>query len=367
MNRTVGRSDPSKPPSKPSEETPDTDLDVPADLPAVADDGAFRAHATVDECVACQPGRGRGAGTPLSIPPKGWWDIARRAFVKTAEQNVVILAAGIAFFAMLALFPALGAIVTIYALVADPAAVAEHFAALSDILPPDVASIIGRQLEELTGRGRQGLGIGLVLGLLFAIWSARRGVDALVRAVTVAYDERETRGLVRLIALTYLLTLGAIALLVTTVGLLVALPTALAWLPLSGLVSLAARVGSWLLLFVAVTFALGVLYRYGPPRRAARVRWLSLGTVVATLLWVLGSAAFSAYVQGFGRFNEVYGTLGAFIVLLLWFFLGAFSIVFGAVLNAEMEHQTARDTTVGAPRPMGERGAFVADTLGETP
>ena len=363
MHRTAEKPESPRSP----EEVPDTDLDAGADLPAAVDDEAFRARATVDDSVARQPGRGRRAGTPLSIPPKGWWDIARRAFAKTAEQNVVILAAGIAFFAMLALFPALGAIVTSYALVADPAAVAEHFAALSNILPPDVASIIGRQLEKLTGRERPGLGIGLVLGLLFAIWSARRGVDALVRAVTVAYDERETRGLIRLVVLTYLLTLGAIALLVVTIGLLVALPTALAWLPLSGLASLAARAGGWLLFFAAVTFALGVLYRYGPPRRAARVRWLSLGTVVATLLWVLGSAAFSAYVQSFGRFNEVYGTLGAFIVLLLWFFLGAFSIVFGAVLNAEMEHQTARDTTVGAPRPMGERGAFVADTLGEVP
>ena len=363
MSGTADRHGPPTPP----EEAPDTDLGAPADLPGTADDDAFRARATLDESVASQPGRGRGARTPLSIPPRGWWDVARRAFAKTAEQNVVILAAGIAFFAMLALFPALGAVVTTYALVADPAAVAEHFAALSNLLPPDVASIIGRQLDELTGRERQGLGIGLVLGLLFAIWSARRGVDALVRAVTVAYDERETRGLIRLTALTYLLTFGAIALLVATVGLLVALPTALGWLPLSGLASLAARAGSWLLLFAAATFALGVLYRYGPPRRSARVRWLSLGTVVATILWVLGSAGFSAYVQNFGRFNETYGTLGAFIVLLLWFFLSAFSIVFGAVLNAEMEHQTARDTTVGEPRPMGERGAFVADTIGEVP
>ena len=303
----------------------------------------------------------------LAIPSTGWWDIARRVFAKLIDQNAVILAAGVAFFAMLALFPALGAIVTTYALVADPAAVAEHFARLSTLLPHDVVSIVDGQLGKLVAQGRQGLGVGLVLGLLFAIWSARRAVDALVRAVTVAYDERETRGLIRLTAVTYLLTLGAIVLLATTVALLVALPAALAWLPLSGALSLAARAGGWALFFAAVLFALGTLYRHGPPRRAARVRWLSPGAVVATVLWLLGSAAFSLYVQSVGYFNETYGTLGAIVVLLLWFFLSAYSILLGAVLNAEMEHQTARDTTVGEPRPMGERGAFVADTLGEVP
>mgnify|MGYP003870718041 CR=1 FL=1 len=311
--------------------------------------------------------RRAGASTPAAIPAKGWWDIARRVFANVVEQNVMILSAGIAFFAMLALFPALGAIVTVYALIADPADVAEHFATLSSILPPDVASIIDRQLQTLTGQRQQGLGIGLVLGLLFAVWSARRGVDALVRAVTVAYDERETRGLIRMTVTTYLLTFGAIMLLVTTIALLVALPAALAWLPLSGPLAFAAHAGGWVIFFAVVMFALGVLYRHGPPRRSARVRWLSPGTVVATVLWLLGSAGFSVYVQNFGNFNETYGTLGAIIVLLLWFFLTAFSIVLGAVLNAEMEHQTARDTTVGRPRPMGERGAFVADTIGEVP
>ena len=310
--------------------------------------------------------RGRRAGAPSAIPAKGWWDILRRVSAQIVEQNVVILSAGIAFFAMLALFPALGAIVTTYALIADPGDVADHFEALSVILPPEVVSIIDRRLQELTERNR-GLGIGLVLGLLFAIWSARRGVDALVRAVTVAYDERETRGLMRMIVTTSLLTLGAIALLVATIALLVAIPTTLAWLPLSGTLSFAARAGGWLLFFVVVTFALGVLYRHGPPRRSARVRWLSPGTLVATVLWLAGSAGFSLYVKSFGTFNEIYGALGAIIVLLLWFFLSAFSIVLGALLNAEMEHQTARDTTVGEAQPLGERGAFVADTIGETP
>ena len=337
----------------------------PSDDPV--DDAAIPPADLPNENSAARRGdRGREAVKPTAIPAKGWWDIVRRVFSQVVDQNVTILSAGIAFFAMLALFPALGAVVTLYALIADPADVAEHFATLSTILPADVASIIDRQLQKLTGK-EQGLGIRLVLGLLFAVWSARRGVDALVRAVTVAYGERETRGLVRLTVTTYLMTLGAIVLLVTTIALLVALPAALAWLPLSGPLSLAARAGGWLLFFAMVMFALGVLYRHGPPRRSAQVRWLSPGTLVATVLGLLGSAGFSLYVHNFGTFNEVYGTLGAIIVLLLWFFLSAFSIVLGALLNAEMEHQTARDTTVGRPRPMGERGAFVADTIGEVP
>ena len=184
---------PAKGTDRAPEERPDTDPDASADLPAAADEDAFRANATVDERVARQPGRGREATTPLAIPPKGWWDIVRRVAAKVVAQNASILAAGVSFYAMLALFPALGAIVATYALIADPGDVAENFSGLSDFLPPDVANIIDDQLMTLADN-QQTLGFRLVIGILFAIWSARRGVDALVRAVTVAYDERETRG-----------------------------------------------------------------------------------------------------------------------------------------------------------------------------
>ena len=355
--------------ARPPEERPDTDPGAPPDLPGTIEAGGFRANSeeAPELAATLQEGRGRGAWTPLRIPPLGWWDILRRVFDKVVAQNVSILAAGVAFYAMLALFPALGAIVTTYALIADPGDVAEHFSQLSGILPPDVASIIDRQLVALASREQQRLGIGLLLGLLFAIWSARRGIDALVRAITVAYDERETRGIIRMNLLTYALTFGAVMLLVTMIALLVALPTLLAFLPLSGLATLGARVGGWVIFFGVLILALGVLYRFAPPRRAARWRWLSPGAIVATLLWIAGSIAFSIYVTSFGSYNETYGTLGAIIVLLLWFFLSAFSIVLGAALNAEMEHQTVRDTTVGGAQPMGERGAYVADTLGEIP
>ena len=341
---------------------------IGSEVPGAADAEAFRAGSAEDSRKAArEPGRGRRALTPFSIPPRGWWDILRRVFTKVMEQNVSILSAGVAFYAMLALFPALGALVTVYALIADPADVATHFEQLSGILPVEVANIIGDQLTSLTERGEQRLGFGLLFGLLFAIWSARRGIDALVRAVTVAYEERETRGFIHMSVLTYVLTFGAVMLVVTTIALLVALPTLLAFLPLSGLASLAGRAGGWIVFFAVVMFALSTLYRYAPPRRSANWRWLSPGAFAATFLWIAGSAGFSIYVASFGSYNETYGTLGAIIVLLLWFFLSSYAIVLGAALNAEMEHQTARDTTVGGAQPMGERGAYVADTLGEIP
>ncbi len=321
--------------------------------------------ATADEAALAQ-GRGRGARDPREIPWRGWWDIARRVFVRTGQESFGVLAAGAAFYAMLAIFPALAALVTTYAFVSDPADIQAQFANVSDILPPDVARIINDQLVSLASREQQSLGIGLLTGILFAVFSARRGVDALVRAVTVAYRERETRSFLHLNGLTFALTLGAIVLIITTIALLVVLPTVIAFLPeLSGLTAGLTKAASWLVFVLIVTFSIGVLYRVGPPRTRARVRWLTVGSVVATLLWVAGSLAFSYYVQNFGSYNETYGTLGAIIVLLLWFFLTAYSIVLGALLNAEMEHQTARDTTVAGPRPLGERGAVVADTLGE--
>jgi len=333
---------------------------------------ALRGHdgALIEQDVVAEAaivGRGRNAVRPSDIPPVGWWDALRRVFTRIGVENVGILAAGSAFYAMLATFPALGAIVTLYALVSDPADVQAHFGRIAGLLPPDVSDIFTAQLTALASREQQQLGFGLLFGVLFAVWSARRGMDALVRAVTVAYREKETRGLIRMNLLTYGLTLGAVMVILTTLGLLVALPTLIEWMPWSEQVSALARAGGWLVFVIMVMSAIGILYRVGPPRRPARWRWLSTGAATATLLWVLGSAGFSIYVSRFGSYNETYGTLGAIIVLLLWFYLSAYAILIGALINAEMEHQTARDTTVGSNRPFGQRGAVVADSLGRLP
>lgn len=313
------------------------------------------------------PTRGRDARLPGEIPRLGWWDIARRVFARVGEESFGVLSAGIAFYAMLAVFPALGAIVTLYALAFDPSGVQAQFDSLAGILPAEVAEIFRDQLSALASREQQSLGFGVLIGVLFAVWSARRGVDALVRAVTIAYRERETRNFLKLNALTYGLTLGAVMVILTTLALLVALPALLAWLPLSQLASTLSRAAGWVLFVAVIMLSIGVLYRVGPPRASPRWRWLSVGALLATALWVLGSAGFSVYVGSFGTYNETYGTLGAIIVLLLWLYVSAYAIVLGALVNAEMEHQTARDTTTGEPQPIGERGATVADTLGRVP
>ncbi len=313
-----------------------------------------------------QPARGHLAETPIQIPKRGWWDIARRVFVRLGDDNITILAAGVSFYAMLAIFPALGAIVTLYALVADPSEVEAHFNSISGIMPADVSHIISRQLVALSSRANNALGFQVIFGLVLAIWSAHRGVDAIVRAITVAYRERETRGFLMMNALTYLLTLGAVLMIVSAMIVIVAVPTALSFLPTSELTDQLTRGISWLVFLALIIIALGLLYRFAPPRTPASWRWLSPGAVMATALWLSGSLAFSFYVTSFANYSKTYGTLGAIIVLLMWFFLSALAVILGATMNAEMELQTKKDTTARKhPRPIGERGAFVADRVAD--
>ena len=309
--------------------------------------------------------RGRNSTTPTTIPIRGWFDIGRRVYRRLDEDHVSILSAGVAFYAMLAVFPALAAVVSLYALIADPSDVQAHFERVSAFMPGDVSQIFNDQLTALTSQEREGLGFGLLFSLLIGIWSAHRGVDALVRAVTIAYKEKEDRNFFKLNALTYLMTLGAVVLVVVVIALMVGIPAVVAYLPFSAWVSALSGVMGWLFFISIAVFSISVLYRYGPPRRPAKWRWVSPGALMATVLWLIGSMLFSYYASQFGSYNETYGTLSAIVVLLTWFFVTSFSLVLGAALNAESEHQTRADSTAGSAKPMGERGAHVADTLGK--
>lgn len=315
---------------------------------------------------ADHPRRGQLAEKPTEIPRRGWWEITRRVFLRLGEENLSILSAGVAFYAMLAIFPALGAIVTLYALVSDPSEVEAHFNTISGILPDDVSHIISQQLVALSSRASDSLGLRVFFSLLLAVWSAHRGIDAIVRAITVAYRERETRGFIKLNALTYILTLGAVLMIVVAMIVIVAVPTILFFLPTTTFTDQVTQIISWLVFLSLVIVSLGLLYRFAPPRTPASWRWLSPGAIMATLLWVAGSAGFSYYVTRFATYDETYGPLGAIIVLLVWFFMSAFAVLLGATLNAEMELQTKQDTTARKrPRPIGERGAFVADRFAD--
>lgn len=303
------------------------------------------------------------ARVPYRIGMQGWWEIARRLFKSIGENNISILAAGVAFYSLLAIFPALAAIVTTYALLADPQTVAEHLAKAAGFLPGDVMDIFNEQLSTLSMRPAEGLSLQLIIGLLFAIWSAHKGVDALTAAIGVAYREPETRGFIRLNVLTYLLTAAAVLFSVIILALLVVLPSITALLILPDWWNIFIPIIRWVIFVAVVSLAIATLYKYAPSRRAAQWKWLSTGAVLATILWLAGSALFSLYVSQFGTYNETYGALGAIVVLLLWLFISSYAIIIGAALNAEMEFQTVRDTTLGPARPMGQRGAVVADTV----
>lgn len=307
--------------------------------------------------------RGEQADTPTQIPPRGWWQVVRRAFTESSADNVPVLAGGVAFFAFLAVFPALIAALTLYGLVADPATVATQVRDLAAGLPRDTQPLVAGTLDTLTAPGGSRLGIGLVVSLLAALWSASSGTGNLMTAVNLAYDEDETRGFVRLRAIALALTLGAIVFVLLTLGLVAVVPVVLDSLALGVVGTVVAQVLRWTLLVAVVVVALAVVYRVAPDRDAPRFRWVSPGAVVATVLWVAGSVGFSLYVDNFGSYNATYGALAGVAVLMLWMYLTSYIVLLGAEINAESERQTRRDTTRGEPRPMGERRAEAADTV----
>jgi membrane protein len=309
---------------------------------------------------------GREAERPSQIPPRGWFAILRRVMAEVKEDNVSLLAAGVAFYAMLAIFPAIIALVTVYGMVADPAEDESQVGEFAKGLPSGADQLITEQLRNVVNAGEQALSIGLALSLLAVLWSASGGVQGLVKSLNLVYDERETRGFLKLRGLSLLLTLGAIVVAVVALALITVFPAVIDDLGLGEAGELAASIGRWVILALLVLVALAVLYRYAPDRANPRWRWLSWGAVVALVLWLLGSFGFSWYVDNFGKYNQTYGALAAVIILLLWLYLSAFAVLLGAEFDAEIERQTARDTTTGPERPLGQRGAEAADTLGES-
>lgn len=316
------------------------------------------------DTLAARPGpqsASRKATSPAALDLAAWWRVARRTVATMQRENMALIAAGCAFFGLLAMAPALGAISALYGLFNDPADIARHLQALREIAPPPAYEIVQQQATTLTATGRRALGIGSIAALLFAVWTARLGVRALMTGVVIAYREPSRRGFLKETAITYLLTLALVVLGAVTIGAIVGVPALLALIPVGGALDIAASALRWPLGLVAVVMALGLIYRHAPDRRSAKTRWLTPGAVVAILLWLAGSVALSTYLARFADYNETYGALGAVVALMVWLWLTALATLIGAVLNAECELETAGDTTIGPPRPMGERGAIVAD------
>jgi len=305
---------------------------------------------------------GVDASSPLGIPARGWKQILKRAWAEHNADNMPIIAGGVAFFAFLAIFPALIALISIYGLVASREQAASQVAELTSGLPEDARRLITDQVTTITDAGGA-LTWGLVISTLAALFSASGGVNNTVKAVNIAYDEVETRNFVKLRALSLLLTLGAIVFLVLTIGLVAVLPVVLDALPLGSLGTVLAEIARWVALLAVVAGSLAVLYRVAPDRDAPQFRWVSLGSLVVTVVWAAVSLGFTFYVNNFGSYNKTYGAIAGVIVLMLWLYLTCYLLLLGAEINSEAEHQTGHDTTDGPPMPMGERDAVKADTL----
>ncbi|WP_104202152.1 YihY/virulence factor BrkB family protein [Billgrantia saliphila] len=310
--------------------------------------------------------RGRQADRPGQIPKPGWKDILKRTKEEMARDHVSIVAAGIAFYGLLAIVPAIVATISIWALVFDPQQITQQISSISHLLPEEAADIIQQQAEQASQDAGVGMSLAAIFGILLAVYSASRGIDGLMEGLNIIYDEQENRGVIKRTALKLILTLGAILMTLVTLGVITAIPAIVELIGLPDVFGTLVNLVRWPLLMIVVMLAIAVLYRYGPDRDKPRWQWTSIGSFVAVLLWIVGSIAFSIYVRNFSSYNETYGSLGAIIILLMWFWLSAFIVLMGAELNSEMEHQTKHDTTVGGDERMGERNAHVADTVGKS-
>jgi membrane protein len=321
-----------------------------------------RAERRPDQKAPDEDEGGRSAEKPSEIPAKGWKDILLRVYRGISDDRILANAAAVTFYALLALFPGIAALVSIYGLFADPGSIQQHLDSVSALLPGGAIDVIRDQVNRLTAQPRGTLGISFVVGLLVSLWSANGGIKAMFDALNVVYEEREERSFIRLNATTLAFTAGMIAFVLVALACIVALPVALNYLP--GFMGFVLNIVRWPIMLVSIAVALACIYRYGPSRDEPKWRWITWGSAFAALAWLGFSAVFSFYAANFGSFNKTYGSLGAVIGFMTWMWLSVAVILVGGKLNAEMEHQTARDSTQGAPKPMGMRQAKMADTVG---
>lgn len=338
--------------------------EAPGGLGAAGGGGPGANHET-DPGAVTNDKHGRQADSPQEIPPKGWKDIAKRTAKEVKQDQVPLLGAGVAFYTLLSLFPAIIAGVSIYGLVADPETVRQQLDDLTNMLSESTAEILREQIREITSGAGGALGVATVIGILTALWSASSGMKALITGVNLAYDETESRKFLKLRGLAIVLTLGAMVLMAVALALIAGFPpVADSWPTVLQWVFAVLR---WVLLAGLLIVGLAVLYRYAPDRDEPKWGWVSWGSGIATLLWVLASIGFSIYVNSFGNYNKTYGALAGVIILMFWLYLTAVIVLVGAELNTEMELQTAKDTTAGPTKPMGDRDAHAADHVAESP
>jgi len=306
--------------------------------------------------------KGRQADSPWRMPAAAWKDVALRTWRESSQDNVGLVAAGVAFYGFLALVPLLGAIVLTYGLVANPQSVVDHVQGLTKAMPADVATIVSEQLMNVVRASGGKKGLGLILALAIALWGARNSMGSIVTALNIAYEEEEKRGFFKITLISLAMTVCAVLVALLAIAATTILATLEDLLPGLGTVGIVpAKVLSYALLLGAAAAAVATLYRYGPSREKAQWTWITPGSLFAAISWLALTLGFGFYVANFGNYDKTYGSLGAVVVLLTWLYLSSYVLLFGAELNSELEHQTARDTTAGAERPLGQRGAWSAD------
>ena len=320
---------------------------------------------SVDRARAREPGRGREANTPEQIPPRGWRDILLRVLWSISANRIPSTAGGVAFFALLAVFPAIAAIVSLYGLFADSSTIGKHLSLLSGFLPGGVLQLVTDQVTLISRQANETLGVAFLAGLMIALGSANSGMAALFDALNVVYNEREKRSLVRFYATTLLFTFAGIAFIILAIIGVVVVPLILKFVGLASATERVLAILRWPILLAITMIGLACIYRFGPSRRDARWRWVTWGSIIGALLWLVASMLFSWYVATFDSYNRIYGSLGAGIGFMVWLWISAVIVLLGGQLNAEMEHQTACDTTEGVTKPLGSRGAMMADHVGE--
>jgi membrane protein len=307
---------------------------------------------------------GHRASSPRQMPPRAWKDIIKRSYKRVWDDNVGLVAAGVAFYGFFALLSLLGLIVLVYGFVADPMNVIEHMEALTAVLPTDVAFIIGDQLMNAVRASQKTKGLGILLAFLVATYGGTNGASSVITALNIAYEEKEKRSLVRFYLLAVLMTLSALVVALAAIAATAALAYLNHLLPETARpLVLAGKIGGYLLIILVAAGIASTLYRFGPSRERAKWKWITPGSIFVAVSWLVLTWAFGIYVGRFTNYHATYGSLGAVVALLTWMYLSAYAFIFGAELNSEIEHQTAKDSTTGSPEPIGERGAWAADNV----
>ena len=342
-----------------------------AEVGSDQEDGAFERRPSqephsVQRVRAVERSRGRRARHPAQIPVLGWKDILWRTYRQIGDDRVLAVSAGVVFYLLLAMFPALTAFISLYGLFADTTTIGQNLSALQGVIPPAALGLVQEQITRITQTSNAALGFAFFFGLVVALWSANAGMKAIIDALNVVYDEREKRGFIKLNSISFAFTLGALGFIALALTSVVIVPLVMSWFGLQTMTGRLLAILRWPALMIVVLIALALLYRFGPSRKEAKWRWLSVGSLFAVIAWLGGSLLFSWYLSNFADYDAAYGSLGAAIGLMMWFWLSVIVILVGAELNSEIEHQIARDTTIGRPKPLGTRGAVMADTLGES-